>query len=100
LFHAVPEAPEASDSNTYTEDLISAARAQLMQLKPAAGFRAEISIKIGPPAELILQAAEDWNADLIVVGAHRGMRLAARNPWAVAHEIVCGASCPVLTVGH
>jgi nucleotide-binding universal stress UspA family protein len=100
LFHAVPEPPEAADQSRYLDDMVATDRAQMLELKARASCTPELSIKIGPPAEMILQAAEDRGADLIVVGAHRGMRLAAHNPWAVAHEIVCAAPCPVLTVGH
>lgn len=100
LFHAVPERHEAAEQARYLDDMVGTGRAQLTQMKATAACTAEISIKIGPPAEMILQAAEDRGADLIIVGAHRAMRLAAHNPWAVAHEIVCAAPCPVLTIGH
>jgi len=101
LFHTVPWSPERqADNPTYLDDAVVTCKRQLEYMLPTDLPRADISIKIGSPAEMILQTAEDRNADLIVIGARRGLRLATHNPWAVAHEVVCGASCPVLTVGH
>lgn len=100
LFHATSEPEQATDSATYLDEKVATARAGLLQMKARASCPADICIKIGRPAEMILQAAEDRNADLVVVGAHRGVKLAAHNPWAVAHEVICAAPNPVLTVAH
>lgn len=101
LFHAIPEHSELTeDHSTYLDVAVTASKKQLLEMVPTDVPRTDVCIKIGTPAESILQAAEDRNADLVVIGARRGVRLAAHNPWAVAHEVVCGASCPVLTVGH
>jgi nucleotide-binding universal stress UspA family protein len=50
--------------------------------------------------EGILDAASVHRIDLIVMGANRtpSPRVAAHIPWAVAHEIICHAKCPVLTI--
>lgn len=50
--------------------------------------------------EGILSAAATRQADLIVMGANRtsSPRMAAHMPWALAHEVICHAECPVLTV--
>jgi universal stress protein A len=52
------------------------------------------------PAHGILRAAAEHNAGLIVMGANRAAsaRTAAHIPWAVAHQVICEATCPVLTV--
>lgn len=51
------------------------------------------------PAEGILHTAAAENADLIVMGVHKGAaRVASHLPWAIAYEVVCHANCPVLTV--
>jgi nucleotide-binding universal stress UspA family protein len=51
------------------------------------------------PAEGILHAASSENADLLVMGVHKGAaRAASHLPWAIAYEVVCHAKCPVLTV--
>lgn len=48
----------------------------------------------------ILNAAEERQADLIVMGVNPTMfvRTSTHIPWAVAHEVVQHAKCPVLTV--
>jgi nucleotide-binding universal stress UspA family protein len=48
----------------------------------------------------ILRVAADIRADLIVMGVNQAAsaRASAHLPWATAHEVVCHAHCPVLTV--
>ena len=48
----------------------------------------------------ILRIAAGCQADLIVMGVNRAAsaRASAHLPWAIAHEVVCHAKCPVLTV--
>lgn len=48
----------------------------------------------------ILDAAEIHASDLIVMGANRtrSPRMVAHLPWAVVHNTLCAAKCPVLTV--
>lgn len=50
--------------------------------------------------EGILDAAAKHRADLIVMGVNRtsSPRRAAHLPWALTHEVICHAECPVLTV--
>ncbi len=50
--------------------------------------------------EGILDAAAHCSVDLIVMGANRvaSPRMAAHIPWALTHEVLCHAKCPVLTV--
>jgi len=50
--------------------------------------------------EGILDTAAKHEADLIVMGANRtsSPRLTAHIPWALTHEVICHAKCPVLTV--
>ncbi len=65
---------------------------------PSAGAP-EVIVKMGSPANVIIEAAEKVAADLIVIGA-RGVGSLARlasHFGSVAHKIVCRAPCPVLT---
>jgi nucleotide-binding universal stress UspA family protein len=57
-------------------------------------------VKFGSPAECILEAASDRNADLIVLGVRPVVRLGAVTHLlrATTHKIIAKASCPVLTV--
>jgi len=52
--------------------------------------------------EGILDAAATHRVDLIVMGANRppSPRIAAHIPWALTHEVICHAKCPVLTVSN
>jgi nucleotide-binding universal stress UspA family protein len=52
------------------------------------------------PVDGILRAAAEQKADLIVMGVHKtsAPRTAAHVPWDIAYDVVCHASCPVLTV--
>ena len=62
----------------------------------------EFMIEFGFPGEKILQAADTLKVDAIIMGLHRSTHIATAShmPWATAHEVVCGAGCPVLTVRH
>jgi nucleotide-binding universal stress UspA family protein len=50
--------------------------------------------------DAIVRIAVVSDADLIVMGVNRAAsaRASAHMPWATAHEVVCHAPCPVLTV--
>lgn len=49
--------------------------------------------------DAILQAADAYRADLIVMGVKAAANVSASHaPWATAHEVMCSATCPVLTV--
>jgi len=61
----------------------------------------EILAQFGSPAESILQAAAEREANLIVLGvrpANGHMGAATHLGRAVAHKVIVGATCPVLTV--
>jgi nucleotide-binding universal stress UspA family protein len=49
--------------------------------------------------EGILESAATHRIELIVMGANRtsSPRMAAHIPWATTHEVICRATCPVLT---
>jgi nucleotide-binding universal stress UspA family protein len=52
----------------------------------------------GDPAEMILAAAEQSDARLIVLGVTQGHPWADRATWSIASRIVRESACPVLTV--
>jgi nucleotide-binding universal stress UspA family protein len=64
------------------------------------GNQPEYVVSLDPLPEGILETAAARHADLIVMGANpvAAARAAAHIPWALTHEIICGAKCPVLTV--
>lgn len=61
------------------------------------------SIQIGPPADCILQEANDSKADLIVLGVRAAsghLGAATHLPWATAHKVITQSHCPVLTIPY
>jgi nucleotide-binding universal stress UspA family protein len=59
------------------------------------------SVQFGPPADCILQEAQDFKADLIVLGVRAAaghLGAATHLPWATAHKVIARAHCPVLTI--
>ena len=61
----------------------------------------EILAQFGAPPEAILRAASEREADLIVLGvrpANGHLGATTHFGRAVAHRIIVGAACPVLTV--
>ena len=79
------------------EDIVT----RLHQLLP---FAAELHclplfrLEWGDPVKAILQVAARIHADLIVLGAKSRRGLAGHVPHTKAYQVVCGASCPVLTI--
>ena len=70
---------------------------QLAATYRSAGITATISVVEGKPATVILEAAEQVAAEMIVVG-NRRMQGVQRVLGAVANDIVHHASCDVLVV--
>jgi nucleotide-binding universal stress UspA family protein len=91
-----------SDSRSEDREAVSdRATTQLKQLVPLNGdLSVDIVVKTGASAEQILRGAESQGADLIVMGSHLTShpRVAAHLPWITAHQVLCHARCPVLTV--
>lgn len=60
----------------------------------------EVISRLGTKTEAILATATEFAADLIVIGVHSTHALAAVThfPWTVAHQVICQATCPILTV--
>lgn len=72
--------------------------AQLLPPESSASLEAHCLVEIGAPGERILKVAEDQGADLIVIGPHHTShpRVDAHLPWAMLHQVLCHARCPVL----
>lgn len=91
-----------ADLNRRREETQSAGQKQFEQLichNVPAATKLEFLIKFGIPPEEIVQSCRTLKADLLILGLHHVAHAAAAShlPWR-AHEIVCAASCPVLTV--
>jgi universal stress protein A len=77
------------------------ARTQLHDLIPD-GFAGacDVEVAAGQPADAIVRAAEEREADLIVMGTHGRTGLQHVLLGSVAEKVVRLAPCPVLTVRH
>jgi nucleotide-binding universal stress UspA family protein len=98
MLHMIPMAPLGEE-----QDLINATRQHLRGMIPADAepwCKVEVEVEIGFPSDGILHIAERQGADLIVMGVHAASspRASAHLPWAIGHEVVSRANCPVLTV--
>ena len=71
-------------------------------IKPDANLasEAEFLVDFDFAPDAIVRTAVVSDADLIVMGVNQAAsaRASAHLPWATAHEVVCHAKCPVLTV--
>jgi nucleotide-binding universal stress UspA family protein len=98
LLHLIPLVPVQE-----RETVENGARKRMELLVPidaAAWCKPEFLVRFDFPADGILTVAKKRNVDLIVMGVRNtgSPRLSAHLPWAVAHDMVCRAQCPVLTV--
>jgi len=64
--------------------------------------RCQVFVEFGPSSELILEAATDREADLIVMGrpavSSIKARIASHLPGSTAYDVIAQAPCPVLSV--
>lgn len=70
-----------------------------LELRVTPEFMGCIAV-FGSPSEKILEVAESFTADAIILGLHRSahIRTASHTPWTTAYEIVRRAGSPVMTV--
>lgn len=54
----------------------------------------------GDPADMILQEAENWKSDLIILGSHDRQSLKRRLLGGVSHAVSSHANCPVMIAKH
>jgi nucleotide-binding universal stress UspA family protein len=75
---------------------------QLHDLIPknaALQYLPETLLEFGSPADSILTAAAEREADMIVLGARTSAEVGTTHlPWSTAHHVIAHAHCPVLTI--
>jgi nucleotide-binding universal stress UspA family protein len=64
------------------------------------GVDSHTAVREGAPAEQILAAADQWQADLIVLGTHSRGRLARLLLGSTAEDVIRRSNCPVITVAQ
>jgi nucleotide-binding universal stress UspA family protein len=99
MLHVIKEVE--NDSPERRRQLEAEGRQKLAALVPSDANLAsppDFFVAFGPPADAIIQLANDWNPDLIVIGVRRPERDARRITWATAYNVVANAPCPVMTI--
>ncbi|MDX2040743.1 MAG: universal stress protein [Acidobacteriota bacterium] len=77
------------------EYLTLAMRAANCIQESAPGWQAESEVEFGSPASVILEKADEWKPDLIVVGAHGRSSLGRFFFGSVSQKVLHEANCPV-----
>jgi nucleotide-binding universal stress UspA family protein len=103
---AIPPAFYGAETLSKWQETTRAEHAKKLRalLPPNTKLAAEPEYVIGRDfvPEGILDVAAAHRIELIVMGANRTLhpRMAAHIPWALTHEVICQAQCPVLTVSN
>ena len=98
LLHVLSSSESPS---THLDKLIESSKKQLANLIPGGTAPGDqVLVERGRVAETILKVAADTKSNLIVMSVSEGALTSAqsRAPWTIAHQVVCHAPCPVLTV--
>ena len=80
--------------------MINSLQEKLKDLIPAEasnGREPDCLVKIGEPAEIILQTADEIPTDMVVLGVHATGALPGHSLGTTVYKVVCEATCPVLT---
>jgi nucleotide-binding universal stress UspA family protein len=106
VVHVVEEKIPASSAlgiellDQQLEEAPKALEARLAPMVAALGFRGHVigHLRVGKPAQAILQAAVDIHADVIVMGTHHRSGLERLVLGSVAEQVMREAHCPVMVV--
>ncbi len=98
LLHVVQEAAPTSQSMGLLQTLFTKRLRELVPEEAELWCDPEFAVDFGSPAEGILKAVTDRQADLAVLGVRRSANFPGHLPPATAYKVVCQAPCPVLTV--
>jgi nucleotide-binding universal stress UspA family protein len=103
LLHVMRD-PDLKTNKRTPQDSVANAMHQLYEIVPPEAelwCRPEATVRFGNPAERILEAAMELEADLIVLGVRDAaghLGVATHLERTTAHKVVAHAPCPVLTV--
>jgi len=101
LVHVIEDYGDRLHEHPGPIDLALGKLRDLLPDQPSLRFTPELLARYGAPAEVILEAAEESDADLIVMGVRPNISHLSTTTHlggSVAHKVVVGANCPVLTV--
>ena len=86
------------ESKKLAQVAASHAEAVIRKTLPEIGANLTTSVEVGPPARVIVEEAEEWGADLIVVGSHGYGFWQRAFLGSVSNAVVHHAPCSVLVV--
>lgn len=98
---ALPGLPDGGLAARAIDEAQREAEARMSEFLRAhntSGHLGEVLVRMGDPAQTILLAAEQLNAELVVVGTHGRKGLSRILLGSVAETVVRDAHCPVLVV--
>ena len=99
LLHVVKDAVDTSSMNhSMLQEFFLRRLKDLVPSDAELWCDPEFLVEFGDPSETILQAAQQHDTELIVLGIRRSATFAGHLPPATAYKVVCQAQCPVLTV--
>jgi nucleotide-binding universal stress UspA family protein len=95
----VPVGAEGVIVSADLDELRAIARKELDAVRPTnPAVRVERVVREGPSTQVILEAAKEFGADLIVIGTHGRTGFRRLLLGSVTEEVLRKAPCPVLTV--
>jgi nucleotide-binding universal stress UspA family protein len=100
LLHVIDDYGDHMSENPGPVDIALRMLQELIPANTGLQHAPEVLAQFGMPAEAILQTAAERETDLVVLGARpaNSPRAATHFNGGVAHRIIVGANCPVLTV--
>ncbi|MGO8718944.1 MAG: universal stress protein [Acidobacteriaceae bacterium] len=96
LVHAIDEISELPGKSFDTE--VQSQSDMLAEALKGSDSKMSVHRVYGEPVEAIIRRVIATKADLIVLGAERGRKLAAFLPAGVAYDLIRSAPCPVITL--
>jgi nucleotide-binding universal stress UspA family protein len=100
LLHVIDDFGENLHDHPGPIDTALAKLEELVSDREGLRYVPEFVAEYGSPAELILKIANEYEADLIILGVRPTSSSSAVTHFgrSVAHKVVAGANCPVLTI--
>lgn len=105
LLHAVPEVPgraalqlERAVVQAYYDDTAARVFKPLRAFFTRQGLKAQFVTKVGPAAQVVVEAARKGGYDLVMLGSHGHGALKSLVLGSVANRVIAGCETPVLII--
>lgn len=99
LVHAGESGASSFENEATAVDLVDSAYDRLRSMaEQAPELRVSFEVTTGKPGPAIVEAAQKWNADLIIMGTHGQTGLDRMIVGSVAEYVVRNAPCAVMTL--